>query len=287
MLADEGGVWFLGGGYQELVGMLPALDRIEAAFREGGGVPQAAYSEDAYTGMARLTQAWFDHHLTGSWLPLLPDVQQRLRDGISWADVGCGVGWALIRLAHEYPRSTFVGYDAFAAQVERARREADGAGVGDRVRFEVADGSRGLPERYDVIRVRRRARLTDPAGLVAGIRRSLTDGGTYVMLEMNCADDPADNSGPIATLLYGSTSCMTTSRCRPRDLRLPAGRGAGAGARWRVSVGPGAADRRSVQPALELKGYCRGRAASAPRTCRPRRSARSRGRAASARSGSA
>ena len=136
VLADEGGVWFLGGGYQELVGMLPALDRIEAAFREGGGVPQAAYSEDAYTGMARLTQAWFDHHLTGSWLPLLPDVQQRLRDGISWADVGCGVGRALIRLAHEYPRSTFVGYDAFrrrsSARAARPTGRASATACGSR-----------------------------------------------------------------------------------------------------------------------------------------------------------
>ena len=33
------------------------------------------------------------------------------------------------------------------------------------------------------------------------------------MLEMNCSDDPADNTGPIATLLYGFSVlyCMTTS----------------------------------------------------------------------------
>ncbi len=214
VLADEGGVWFLGGGYQELVGMLPALHRIEAAFRDGGGVPQAAYSEDAYTGMSRLSQAWFDHHLTGTWLPLVPALEQRLREGISWADVGCGGGRALIRLAREYPRCTFVGYDAFGAQIDRARREAEEAGVGDRVRFEVADGSRGLPQRYDVISTFDVVHDSlDPAGLVAGIRRSLHDGGTYLMLEMNCADDPADNTGPIATLLYGFSVlyCMTTS----------------------------------------------------------------------------
>ena len=214
VLADEGGVWFLGGGYQELVGMLPALDRVAAAFREGGGVPQAAYSDDAYTGMARLSKSWFDHQLTGTWLPLLPDLVQRLNEGISWADVGCGGGRAVIRLAHEYPRSTFVGYDAFAAQVDRARQEAEQAGVGDRVRFEVADGSRGLPDRYDVISTFDVVHDSlDPAGLVAGIRRSLDDRGTYLMLEMNCADDPADNTGPIATLLYGFSVlyCMTTS----------------------------------------------------------------------------
>ena len=137
VLADEGGVWFLGGGYQELVGMLPALDRVAAAFREGGGVPQAAYSDDAYTGMARLSKSWFDHQLTGTWLPLLPDLVQRLNEGISWADVGCGGGRAVIRLADEYPRSTFVGYDASQRRsivpVRRPSRRASATGCGSRL----------------------------------------------------------------------------------------------------------------------------------------------------------
>jgi SAM-dependent methyltransferase len=214
VLADEGGLWFLAGGYQELAGMLPALGRIEGAFRDGGGVPQAAYTDDAYDGMSRFTQAWFDHRLLGDWLPLLPDLQDRLGAGIRWADVGCGAGRAVIRLAEAFPASTFVGYDAFPAQVERARKAAERAGVGDRVRFEVADGARGLPEKYDVISTFDVVHdAADPAGLVAGIRRSLGDDGTYLWLEINCADDPADNTGPIATVMYGFSVlyCMTTS----------------------------------------------------------------------------
>src|SRR5262249_32770363 len=82
VLAEEGGVWFLAGGFQELAGMLPALGRIEAAFREGGGVPQAAYADDAYEGMSRFTRGWFDHRLLGDWLPALPHVQERLEAGI-------------------------------------------------------------------------------------------------------------------------------------------------------------------------------------------------------------
>src|SRR5262249_55469889 len=61
VLAREGGIAFLGGGYHELGGMLPALGRVVEAFRSGGGVPQAAYSDDAYVGMARFTAPWVDH----------------------------------------------------------------------------------------------------------------------------------------------------------------------------------------------------------------------------------
>ena len=214
VLADEGGLWFLGGGYQELAGMLPVLGRIESAFREGGGVPQAAYADDAYDGMARFTRAWFDHRLPGDWLPVLGDLHSRLETGLRWADVGAGAGRAVIRLAELFPASTFVGYDAFPAQVQRARRAAEEAGVGDRVRFEVADAAQGLPEKFDVISTFDVVHdAADPAGLVAGIRRSLADDGTYLMLEINCADDPADNTGPVASVMYGFSVlyCMTTS----------------------------------------------------------------------------
>ena len=214
VLADEGGMWFLGGGYQEVAGMLPVLGRIESAFREGGGVPQAAYADDAYDGMARFTRAWFDHRLAGDWLPALPDLQRRLETGLRWADVGSGAGRAVIRLAELFPASAFVGYDAFPAQVERARRAAEEAGLGDRVRFEVADASQGLPEKFDVISTFDVVHdAADPAGLVAGIRRSLADDGSYLMLEINCADDPADNTGPVASVMYGFSVlyCMTTS----------------------------------------------------------------------------
>src|SRR5919108_196074 len=122
------------------------VEQFIAAFRAGGGVPQAASPDDAYAGMARFTAAWFDHHLLGAWLPLLPELRERLEQGVRWADVGCGAGRAVIRLAQAFPQSTFAGFDAFPAQVERARAAAEAAGVSDRVRFEVADAANGIPD---------------------------------------------------------------------------------------------------------------------------------------------
>jgi methyltransferase family protein/winged helix-turn-helix protein len=214
VLADEGGAAFLGGAYQELAGMLPTLGRVVDAFRAGGGVPQAAFHDDTYVGMARFTAAWFDHHLLGTWLPLLPHVREKLERGARWADVGCGAGRAVIRLAQEFPLSTFVGVDAFPAQVERARAAAAQAGVGDRVSFEVVDASRGLSDTYDVISTFDVVHdAVDPLALVTGIRRALADDGSYLMLEINCADEDHENTGPVATVLYGFSILygMTTS----------------------------------------------------------------------------
>jgi SAM-dependent methyltransferase len=214
VLAREGNPMFVGGAFQELGGMLSALERIIEAFRAGGGVPQAAYPDDAYTGMARFTAAWFDHHLLGAWLPLLPELRERLETGVRWADVGSGSGRAVIRLAQEFPQSTFAGFDVFPAQVERARAAAAEAGVADRVSFQVADAARRIPGTWDVISTFDVVHdAVDPDALVAGIRRSLADDGTYLMLEINCSDEHADNRGPLATVLYGFSVlyCMTTS----------------------------------------------------------------------------
>ena len=41
------------------------------------------------------------------------------------------------------------------------------------------------------------------------IEDALTDGGAHVMLEINSADDPADNAGPFAATFY--TARLTVS----------------------------------------------------------------------------
>ena len=131
-----------------------------------------------------------------------------------YADIGCGAGQALIKLAQTYPRSIFVGYDSFQGAIEQARRAAEQTGLADRVRFELLDAADGLPQQYDLISTFDVVHdAIDPVGLLRAIRRALKPDGTYLILEMRCADDPSDNNGPFGTLLYGISVlyCMTTS----------------------------------------------------------------------------
>ena len=69
VLADEGGPFFLGGVHQELMGMLRPLDALAEAFRSGGGVPQSVYPADAWDGMRRFSQGWFENLLLQEWIP--------------------------------------------------------------------------------------------------------------------------------------------------------------------------------------------------------------------------
>lgn len=85
------------------------------------------------------------------WLPLMPAVKAKLENGAIVADVGCGEGGALIKLAQTYPLSRFCGYDNFAPAIQQATANARAAGVADRVSFEQKDVSEGMTEKYDII----------------------------------------------------------------------------------------------------------------------------------------
>jgi 2-polyprenyl-3-methyl-5-hydroxy-6-metoxy-1,4-benzoquinol methylase len=215
VLAQERGPVFFGGVYQELVGSLAALERVTAAFRHGGGAPQETYPSDLWEGMERFTAGWFENLLLSEWLPTVPEVHAKLEHGAKVADVGCGAGRAVIKLAGAFPNTACTGYDAFEGQIARARENATAAEVGDRVTFERRDvATDGLPERFDVITTFDVVHdAVDPLALLKAIRAGLEPGGTYLLLEINCADHAHDNQGPIAQVLYGFSLlyCMTSS----------------------------------------------------------------------------
>jgi SAM-dependent methyltransferase len=214
VLAVEGSPAFLGGGYQMFAGMLQPLDHIARAFKEGGGAAQDEYGDDFWAGMERFTNGWFENFLLQQWIPAMPDVRAKLEAGCDYADVGCGSGRALLKLAREFPDSRFVGYDLFATQVERARANVEAAGLADRIRVEVADAGGGLPEQYDVISTYDVIHdAVDPLGLLKGIHKSLKPDGIYICLDINCADRHEENEGPLAAMFYGFSVfyCMTTS----------------------------------------------------------------------------
>jgi SAM-dependent methyltransferase len=213
-LADEGGPMFFGGVYEMLLSASSVVDRVAEAFRAGGGVPQSAYDDRFWDGMERFSGGWYDNLLVQQWLPAMPDVQRKLRDSADVADVGCGRGRALIRLAQAYPASRYVGYDAFAPSVERATAQAREAGVADRVRYEVRDAASDLPGRFDVITTFDVIHdAVDPVAVLRSIFRALKPDGIYLCLDANCSDKLEENTGPIGSIFHGISIlyCMTTS----------------------------------------------------------------------------
>lgn len=214
-LSDEGGTLFQGGMLQNLLGVLPMLDQITDAFRTGAGVDPGRYPPDCFEGMARMTGAAHENVLVPKWLPTVPDVEARLIEGCSVADVGCGQGRALVSMAWAFPASRFTGYDPLPVQLDAARQLAADTGVSDRVRFIQADALDGLPDPHDVICLFDMVHDTaDPVRLLHEVRRALTPDGVALILEPNAGDTLADNAGPLGAFQYGTSVlyCLPVAR---------------------------------------------------------------------------
>jgi SAM-dependent methyltransferase len=214
VLAQEAGPAFFGGVHEELVALTALTDRVIGAFRQGGGIPYDAYPDSMYEGIERFTAGWFENLLVPVWIAAIPDLQTRLERGIRVADVGCGRGRALIKLAQTFPEARYIGYDLFGPNIDRATENARAVGVGDRVTFRQGDVTEGLPESYDLITTFDVVHdAVDPVGLLRAIRQALQPDGTYLCLEVNCQDSLEQNTGPLGALFYSCSTllCMTLS----------------------------------------------------------------------------
>lgn len=214
VISQEGSPFFVGGFFQQFRALARLTDRVADAFVDGRGVPISAYDGNWFGGMERNTSAWFDNFLVQHWMPAMPEVQARLERGALVADIGCGRGRALIRLAEAFPASRFVGYDLVPESLGAATASAAAAGVGERVRFAQRDVESGLPETYDVVTAFDVVHdAAHPAAFLRAIRAALAADGFFVCLDFTSSEKIEENAGPVGTFLYGSSIayCMATA----------------------------------------------------------------------------
>jgi len=163
--------------------------------------------------------------LTGSILPLVPGLTDRLEAGIDVLDLGCGSGRALTLMARTYPKSRFTGYDISEEGIARAREGAQGLG---NVRFEVRDVAQlGEEDNYDLVTtfdvIHDQAR---PAAVLVGISKALRPDGVYLMQDIAGSSHVHNNMDHlVGPLMYtiSTMHCMTVSLAQG---------GAGLGAMW-------------------------------------------------------
>jgi 2-polyprenyl-3-methyl-5-hydroxy-6-metoxy-1,4-benzoquinol methylase len=214
VLAQETGPVFFGGVHEEFVGLLGSFEKLLGHMRSGGGLGPEDYPISMYEGIDRFSAGWYENLLIPVWLPLAPQVLGKLEQGARLADVGCGRGRALIKLARAFPESRFVGYEVYAPNVDAALKNVRAAGLEDRITIRHADASAGLDGRYDVITTFDVVHdAVDPRGMLRAIHDALQPGGSYLCLEINCSDNPEENRGPIGALLQSCSVllCLTLS----------------------------------------------------------------------------
>jgi SAM-dependent methyltransferase len=181
-----------------------------------------------HVGCERFFRPSYHAHLLTSWLPALDGVEDKLRRGAHVADVGCGHGASTILMAQAFPSSTFVGFDYHPASIETARRRAEEAGVGDRIRFEVASAQEFGGEGYDLVTMFDCLHdMGDPVGAARQVRRALADDGTWMVVEPMAGDRVEDNLNPVGRAYYGFSTLLCTPSSLAQDVGLALGTQAG------------------------------------------------------------
>jgi SAM-dependent methyltransferase len=225
VLADETSPFAMIGGFVSNAAIFQALDRLERAYREDDGVAYHEHDARLFHGIERFFAPTYRNALVQSWLPALEGVVERLEQGGTLADVGCGHGRSILLMAEAFPAARFVGFDDHEGSLETARGRAQTAGLNGRARFERA-AAHELPEAaFDVVAFFDSLHdMGDPVSAAQSARRALKPGGTLMVVEPRAADRLEDNLHPVGRAYYGFSALV----CCPASLSQEGRCGLGA-----------------------------------------------------------
>jgi ubiquinone/menaquinone biosynthesis C-methylase UbiE len=215
LTASEGSDHFVGGLFLAAPPLLSLAPEVARAFRDGGGVAFDAFGPDWTEALDQMNEGAYRHRLTGYWLGHLPEITERLAEGGSALDVGCGLGKVARILAEAWPLARVSGVDPDAASIVTARDAACGIPNVDYIHGTVADiptdAKYDLALLFDCLHD-----LSDPVATLADIRARLAPGGALLVMEPRAADTLEGNTNPLGTIYYGFSlfHCMTQSLAR-------------------------------------------------------------------------
>jgi SAM-dependent methyltransferase len=253
-LAIEGSPAFLPGAFQIAVAQFKAIPKIAQALRTGQGLGWHEHDAALFHGTERFFRPGYAANLVSQWLPALQGVEAKLNSGARVADVGCGHGASTIIMAQAYPKSEFIGFDYHEPSIAHAREVAKKAGLGDRVRFEVASAKTYPGSDYDLVTVFDCLHdMGDPVGASAHVRQSLKEDGTWMIVEPFANDQLEENLNPVGRVFYSASTFICTPASRSQEVGLCLGAQAGE-ARLRSVVRDGGFSRfrRAAQTPFNL-----------------------------------
>lgn len=180
---------------------------VVATVQRGGGIPYARYQPAFVDLMDSLHRKMYDAALLSAYVPAVPGLADRLRDGALVGDIGCGSGHVANLLAAAFPESEFVGIDLNPQATAAGQCEAAQAGLTN-VSYLVADATELPDDRpfdvlfaFDVIHD-----LPKPAAALARARHALAGGGQLVMVENGMPSALEQNIGdPMSAIGFTSS----------------------------------------------------------------------------------
>lgn len=217
---------YLGGMFHSVVAMYDTVGDLPECFRTGIGQSFDDKGESCACGIERMSRKFQSRSLVPELLPKLDGIVDALKTGIKVADVGCGGANSTIAMAKAFPKSEFIGYDISMHALGRARDNIRDAGLHN-IKLHNAidnplpeDGSFDFITTFDVVHD-----STHPDQLIAAIKASLRDNGTWLCADIQGRPTFAENlkDNPMATVAYSFSVLV----CMSAGLSTPGGAGLG------------------------------------------------------------
>ncbi|MCF8130100.1 MAG: class I SAM-dependent methyltransferase [Deltaproteobacteria bacterium] len=222
------------GVYMQEIPLLTAtvFEAVENGFKTGDGI-----SYEMYPGfqrfMTELADAKHRQVLVSQFLPSVKsgEMIEKLKNGISVCDMGCGEGVALMLMAEAFPKSQFLGIDISESVILKATSTAKELGLRN-VTFRKRDAAvltrdRELHKSLDYVTAFDAIHdQTKPMNALEGIYAILKDGGVFSMVDIAASSDLEKNMDhPMGMFLY----TVSLMHCMPVGL---ADGGMGLGMMW-------------------------------------------------------
>lgn len=228
VLADENSPVFLPAAWEVAGSMWMDEDKTLDAFRTGKGIPWGAHNQRLFCGTAAFFRNGYRENLVANWLPSLDGVVDKLEQGATVADIGCGYGHSTVIMARAFPKSRFHGYDSHSGSIEAARAIADDAKVGDRVLFDAAAAKHYPNKKFDLICFFDCLHdMGDPVGAARHARECLADDGTVLLVEPFAGDRIEENLNPVGRLYYSASTSLCCAHSLSEEVGMALGAQAG------------------------------------------------------------
>lgn len=204
-LTDERSLNYVYPLVHQLVAVTRPLDRLLDAYRSGGGISFGDYGTDMREGQAAMNRPIFMEFLAKEWIPAMPAVARKLREGGRVADLGCGAGWSSIAMALGFGHSQIDGIDLDGPSIEMARSNAKEQGVADRVTFHARDArDPGFTATYDLVTIFEALHdLARPIDVLATARAMLAPGGSVLVVDERVGERFTPEGEGLEWMMYG------------------------------------------------------------------------------------
>ncbi|MEZ5341840.1 MAG: class I SAM-dependent methyltransferase [Acidimicrobiales bacterium] len=200
------------------------VDRLAEAFTTGVGFSWDDHGESTCHMQAELSSGSQQHFLVPVVLAAIEGLHDKLAEGITMYDVGCGSGIAACTIAAAFPNSTVIGIDPSGHAISAAKERASSNGLTNASFIEgtfddLPDGSVEFVLTLDVLHD-----LPYPVKAIERVKAALSADGVWLVADIKAGEHFTDNlKNPMLALFYS----MSVAYCMNSALSEPGGAGLG------------------------------------------------------------